>query len=137
MKAEAWIFTYVTIFFLIMAPVYAVVTYFSDTGLEWTGTVALALTAGLGGMIAVYLWMKSGKIDPRPEDDKDGEIYQGAGEYGFFPPQSAWPFFCALVVGIMIIGPALGWWLTIVGAGIGIWAVAGWVYEYYRGDYAH
>ena len=37
----------------------------------------------------------------------------------------------------MLMGPIFGWWLSILAFGMGIWAVSGWVFEYYRGDYAH
>ena len=37
-------------------------------------------------------------MDPRPEDRKDGEIADGAGELGFFPPYSWWPLWCALTL---------------------------------------
>lgn len=137
MKAEAWIFTYITIYFFLLGAIYAFMTHRSDEGLEWAGTVALLLTGVLGAMISGYTWMRGRKIDPRPEDNKDSEIYEGAGEYGFFPPQSQWPFWCAAVVAVIFMGPAIGWWLTILGFGIGIWAACGWVYEYYRGEYAH
>ena len=76
-------------------------------------------------------------MDPRPEDRKDGEIIDGVGELGFFPPASMWPFWCALVVTVMALGPVFGWWLTILGGAIGIWAVTGWCYQYYRGHYQH
>ena len=37
----------------------------------------------------------------------------------------------------MFLGPVFGWWLTLLGAGIGVWAVMGWCYEFYVGDYKH
>ena len=61
-------------------------------------------------------------MDPRPEDRKDGEIADGAGELGFFPPYSWWPLWCALALGVIVYGTAMGaWWLVIIG-----WASASW-----------
>ena len=42
-----------------------------------------------------------GQADPdRPEDRSDGEIADGAGEQGFFPPYSWWPLFCASALAV-------------------------------------
>ena len=37
----------------------------------------------------------------------------------------------------LLLGPVFGWWLSILGVGVGVWAVCGWVYEFYVGEYAH
>ncbi len=131
MKAERWIFVFITAFFVVVAPVY----WFMSG--EIIGTVALLLTVAFSGMLAVFFTITSNKIDPRPEDRKDGEIIEGAGEVGFFPSASIWPFWAALTVTIMALGPVFGWWLTLVGAGLGVWAIVGWTYQYYRDDYQH
>ena len=89
-KVEAWIFGVLAIFFALVTPIY----WFMSQ--DPTGTVALILTFFLVLMISGYLGLVARRIDPRPEDKKDGEIAEGAGELGFFPPQSIWPLFCAL-----------------------------------------
>jgi hypothetical protein len=76
-------------------------------------------------------------MDPRPEDRKEAEIIEGAGELGFFPPYSWWPLWCALTLAVIVLGVVFGWWLFIAGAGIGILTLSGFVFEYYRGDHAH
>ena len=77
-------------------------------------------------------------MDPRPEDRKDGEIADGAGELGFFPPYSWWPMWCGLTLAVIVYGTALGlWWLLIIGGALGALALSGWVFEYYRGEHAH
>ena len=88
-------------------------------------------------IIAAYLFITSRNMEPRPEDRKDGEIVEGAGELGFFPPSSIWPFWTALTVSVAALGPVFGWWLTILGLGAGIWALTGWMFEFYRGEYQH
>jgi hypothetical protein len=130
-KAERWIFLVIAAFFVLVAPIYWFVTH------EIIGTVALLLTLAFFGMITVYFSIQSRKIDPRPEDRKDGEIIDGAGDVGFFPSKSIWPFWTAATVTVMGLGPVFGWWITLLGVGMGIWAVTGWCYQYYRDEYQH
>jgi len=130
-KAETWIFAGLTIFFALVTPIY----WFMSA--DPTGTVALILTFFLVLMIAAYLGLIARRIDPRPEDKKEGEIAEGAGELGFFPPQSIWPLFCALAFGLVVIAPVFGWWLLFLGFGFGAYTLTGLVYEFYRGDHAH
>ena len=132
MKAESWIFIITTIFFVLVTPAYWFITG------DWTGTSALTMTALLTLMISLYLGFHAAKMDPRPEDLKDGEIADGAGELGFFPPYSWWPLWCALTLAVMVYAVALGlWWLFIIGTTLGAVALSGLVFEYYRGQHAH
>ncbi|HZA03202.1 MAG TPA: cytochrome c oxidase subunit 4 [Propionibacteriaceae bacterium] len=131
MKAEAWIFATLTIFFALVTPIY---WFMSE---DPTGTVALILTFFLVLMIAAYLGLIARRIPPRPEDKKEGEIAEGAGELGFFPPQSIWPLFVALTLVLVVLGPVFGWWLLFLGFAFGAYTLTGLVYEYYRGDHAH
>lgn len=132
MKTEAAIFGITTTFFALVAPAY----WFMSQ--DPTGTSALTMTALLAGMVALYLGVHAAKMDARPEDRKDGEIAEGAGELGFFPPYSWWPLWCALTLGVIVYGLALGaWWLAIIGFGLGALALSGFVFEYYRGEHAH
>jgi len=130
-KVEAWIFGGLTIFFAVVTPVY----WFMSG--DPTGTTALILTFFLTLMIAGYLALLAKRIPARPEDRKEGEIAEGAGELGFFPPHSKWPLFCAVAFGFLVMAPVFGWWLGFIGIGFGTITVTGWIYEYYRGDYAH
>jgi hypothetical protein len=131
-KAESWIFIITTIFFVLVTPAYWFITG------DWTGTSALTMTALLTLMISLYLGFHAAKMDPRPEDLKDGEIADGAGELGFFPPYSWWPLWCASTLGVCVFGIAMSaWWLFIIGGAIGMIALCGWIFEYYRGEHAH
>ncbi len=132
MKVEAWIFLIVTVFVVAVTPVY---WFMSE---DWTGTSALVMTSLLGGMVAVYLGFHASKMDARPEDRKDAEVADGAGELGFFPPYSWWPLWCALALAVCVYGVAVGaWWLFIIGLVLGALALCGLVFEYYRGEHAH
>lgn len=140
MKAEAWIFGITTIFLVLVTPAYWFVTAaddHGDTG-DWTGTSALVMTGLLTLMITLYLGFHARKMDARPEDRNDGEIADGAGELGFFPPYSWWPLWCGLTLALIVYGTAMGaYWLLIIGALLGAIALSGLVFEYYRGEHAH
>ncbi len=131
MKVEKWIFAICALFYGPVSIFYWLVTK------DWTGTVALAMTMLLAAMVWAYLGAHARKMDPRPEDRLDGEISEGAGELGFFPPFSWWPLWCAMCLATMVLGVVFGWWLFIIGAGLGAIALSGWVFEYYRGEHAH
>ena len=131
MKAEAWIFGAVAIFCALVTPVY----WFMSK--DPTGTTALILTFFLVLMIGGYLALVARRIDPRPEDKAEGEIAEGAGELGFFSPQSKWPLFVSLTFVLVVLGPVFGWWLMVLGFAFGAYTLTGLVYEYYRGDHAH
>ena len=132
MKAETWLFGGCAIFFLFVAPAYWFITE------EPTGTTALVMTLLLTALITFYLGFHARRMEPRPEDRKDAEIADGAGELGFFPPYSWWPLWCALTLAVMVYALALGlWWLFIIGVAIGAVALSGLVFEYYRGVHAH
>ena len=138
MKAEAWIFASCTVFLVIVTPAYWFITDGGDTGPDWTGTSALTMTTLLTGMVTLYLGFHAKKMDPRPEDRKDAEIVEGAGELGFFPPYSWWPLWCGSALAVMVFGiAAYAWWLFIIGAVLGALALSGLVFEYYRGEHAH
>lgn len=132
MKTEWKIFAPIAIFFIVVTVIYSFFTKLSEP----IGTVALLLSGAMCGMIAIYLALTSRKID-RPEDRPDGEIAEGAGELGFFPASSIWPLWTALTMVLIVLGPVFGWWISLMGLGMGIWSLTGWVYEYYRGDYKH
>jgi hypothetical protein len=131
MKAETWIFGICSAFFVVVAP-----SYWLITG-DWTGTTALVMTFLLVTLIAFYLGFHARRMEPRPEDRKEAEIAEGAGELGFFPPYSWWPLWCAMSLATMVLGVALGWWLFIIGAVLGALALSGLVFEFYRGEHAH
>ncbi len=132
MKAETWMFASCSIFFVLVTPLY----YWSSSDI--TGTTALVMTFLLTTLVAFYLGFHARKMEPRPEDRKDGEIAEGAGELGFFPPYSWWPLWCALCLSAMTLGVGLHqWWLLIIGGVLGAIALCGLVFEYYRGEHAH
>ena len=143
MKIEAWVFGVTAVFLALVSPAYWFITDSSDrcgadSCADWTGTSALVMTTLLAAMVTLYLGLHANRMDARAEDRKDGEIADGAGELGFFPPFSWWPLWCALSLGTIVFALAvLAWWLFIIGIVLGALAVSGWIFEYYRGLYAH
>ena len=133
MKVETWIFGAGTLFFAPIAVVYGVVTDLNEP----VGVVAIALVTGLAAMLAVYFYVLSRRIDPRPEDNPYGEIAEGAGELGTFSPYSWWPLWTALSGAALFLGMAVGAWMMLIAAPLGLLAAIGWVMEYYRGAHAH
>ncbi len=131
MKVEAWIFGICSIFVLVVTPVY---WWASE---DWTGTSALVMTFLLTTLIFFYLWFHATRMEPRPEDRKEAEIADGAGELGFFPPYSWWPLWCAMSCAAIVLGVAVGWWLAVIGTALGGIALSGLIFEYYRGEHAH
>jgi hypothetical protein len=132
MRAESWIFAICTVFFVLVAPAYWLIAR------DPTGTSALIMTALLTMLVTFYLGFHASKMEPRPEDLQEGEIADGAGELGFFPPFSWWPMWCALTLATIVFAVAFTeWWLVLVGFGLGTLALCGWIYEYYTGEHAH
>lgn len=131
LRAESAIFLFLAVFFFVVTTIYWVVAG------EVVGRVALLLSGLLALMVFLYLLLIGKEVGKRPEDNHDGEIYDAAGELGFFPPKSIWPFWMGLTVTLIFLGIVFGWWISALGFGLGLWALSGWVFQFYRGDYAH
>ncbi|WP_448623951.1 cytochrome c oxidase subunit 4 [Geodermatophilus sp. URMC 64] len=131
MKVEALIFNVIAFFCVVAAVVYGIWAQ------EPIGTTALVLSAGLTGLIGGFFWFISRRIDARPEDRKDADIAEGAGELGFFSPGSYWPFAIGLSAALM--GLALAFWYSwlIIIAGVALLiTIGGLLFEYYVGQNA-
>lgn len=128
MKIEGALFAAGTLFFFPLALVYWLLSN------EPAGTTALALTGGLSFLIGFYMLFTGRRIGSRPEDRLDGEIEEGAGEFGFFSPHSWWPLPAAASGAVVFLGLIFGWWLVIIGAiGLAISSI-GLVFEYHHGE---
>jgi hypothetical protein len=139
MRIEARLFEILTGFFVLAAVAYGGLTaVFAPYGVEWAGTTALVLTAGLSLIIGTFFRFVARRLDTRPEDYEDADIADGAGELGFFPPHSWWPILIALAFSTAAIGAAL-WlpWLIVSGVVMVLAAVSGLVFEYYVGPEKH
>ena len=131
MKVESLIFTLIAVFCVIAAVVYGLWSR------EPIGTTALVLSAGLNGLIGGFFWFVSRRIDARPEDRKDADIAEGAGELGFFSPSSYWPFTVALAAALMGLALAFWYfWLLVMAVVVLLIAVGGLLFEYSVGQNA-
>jgi hypothetical protein len=130
-KVESLIFTLIAVFCVIAAVVYGLWSR------EPIGTTALVLSAGLNGLIGGFFWFVSRRIDARPEDRKDADIAEGAGELGFFSPSSYWPFTVALAAALMGLALAFWYfWLLVMAVVVLLIAIGGLLFEYYVGQNA-
>jgi hypothetical protein len=131
MRVEGWLFIGCAIFFGVADVFYWYLSH------EPTGATALALAVGLAFLIGFYVLFTGRRLPTRPEDDPQGEVEQGTGELGFFSPHSWWPLFVGLAAALAAVGVAVGWWLFLMGLLALLLSVIGFVFEYYRGHYAH
>jgi hypothetical protein len=131
MKFEGGLFIGCAVFFGGTDIVY---WYFSK---DPTGTTALALSVGLAFLTGFYLLFTGRRLPLRPEDNTEGEIADGTGELGFFSPHSWWPLYVGLATATAALGVAIGWWLFLIGLLFLFLTTIGFVFEYYRGVYAH
>ena len=131
MKVEGYLFVGCALFFAAMDVVY---WHFSK---DPTGTTALALAVGLAFLTGFYLLFTGRRLPPRAEDVPDAEISDGTGELGFFSPHSWWPLITGMSAAVAALGVAVGWWLFLIGMLFVLLSSIGFVFEYYRGQYAH
>ena len=131
MKIEGLLFALGSAFYLLIAAIY---WYFSR---DQIGTTALALTGALAFLVAFYVLYTSKRVYPRPEDRLDAEVDEADPEYGFFSPHSWWPL--AIGVSATIIGAGLIFavWIIVLGVFLLVLSLVGWMFEYYRGEFAH
>jgi len=149
MGANTKLFWILAGYFALLAIVYAIWSvFFNDQplastasttggGIEWAGTVALALSAAASTLIAFYIGRthkaQGGEL---PEDRIDAVVDDGDAEQGFYSPWSWWPVTLAGSLAILFLGLALGPWLAFYAVPLVLIALTGWVFEYYRGYFA-
>lgn len=132
LRAEFLLFAVLGVFFLIVATI-----YLSVSEAEVVGSTGFYLLAGMSFIIAGYLWVVKQRIPLRPEDDPHGEISQRTGEVGVFAPYSWWPLVLGAAAALVFLGAAIGWWISGIGAVIGLIGLVGHTFEFSRGPHAH
>ena len=140
MKVSAVVFWIIAVFFLVVAAMYTIWSwfYYPHHEIEPVGTVALLLTGVLGAFIAFFLTRTRATQNgvELPEDRLDANVDDGDPELGHFSPWSWWPFMLGLSTAIVALGIAVGWWIVPIGLGLTVVSLVGWVFEYYRGYFA-
>ncbi|GAA3774878.1 cytochrome c oxidase subunit 4 [Microbacterium kribbense] len=105
--------------------------------IEWVGSIALLFVALMSALIAFYLGrVHVAQGGEMPEDIVTADIDDGDPETGEFSPWSWWPITLALAAAFFAVGMAVGTWLIPISVAIFVVAIVGWVYEYYRGNFA-
>jgi len=130
-KIEGGLFGIGFVFYTLLAVVY---WYFSR---DEIGTTALALTGGMAFLISFYALYTSKRVYPRPEDRLDAEMDEADPEYGFYSPHSWWPLAIAVSAVIVVLGLIFAVWLIVLGVAALILGLIGFLFEYYRGEFAH
>lgn len=123
MKGEAWLFTGVALFFAVTCVVYAV--FAPDPA----GIAALAVSGLMSALVAAYLWWGYGRVGPRPEDRKDAQVREVSGTREFFPARSYFPVISAAGTALLGLGTVQGLWLFLIGVGVLIPGVYGFVFQ--------
>jgi hypothetical protein len=126
MKVEARVFEVLCAFFFVTGIIYTLI------GGEPVGVAGLFLCGGLALIIGTYFRFVSRRLEPRPEDNPDAEVSDGAGELGFFSPGSYWPIALASSAAVVGVGIAF-WqiWLLTIGVVLLLIMVGGLLFEYH------
>ena len=132
MKANWKLFTFLSVFYVIMTVIYWAV------GGEPVGITGMILAACLAGMVGFYLWFTQKRIGVAiPSDYDDAEIADDAGELGFYSPHSWWPLPVALSATALSLGLIIGWWLVLIALGTLVLSIIGMVTEYEKPEPQH
>lgn len=137
MRTNARLFWLLTVFYLVAATGYTIVSLLVNNEVEIIGTAAIGMLVFLSGFIAFYLSKSAKSQGPVPEDNPTANIEDGEAEMGFFNAWSWWPFFLGLFAAMAFASLAIGWWLFFIAFPLALIALIGFVYENSKGDYAH
>lgn len=128
MKIQGQLFIWLSFFMLAVAIIYGVWSK------EPVGTTALFLSFGLSMMIGFYLAFTARRVDVGPQDDKEADVADDAGEVGFFSPHSWQPLALGVGGALAFLGIVFGWWLFFFSLPVLLIGLFGWVFEYYHGE---
>lgn len=126
MKSGGFLFLYGGLFYFVVGAIYFVVSR------EPVGTTALVLTGGLAVLIAFYLLFTQNRLGYQPEDNSQGEQNEAPSDYGFYSPHSWWPLIVAVATGVTFLGLIFAVWILLLGLGLVIFSVWGWLFEYWK-----
>ncbi|CAB4345055.1 MAG: cytochrome c oxidase subunit 4 [Actinobacteria bacterium] len=129
MKLGGKLFAYGTLFYFLVATVYA---YMSKDPI---GTTVIALTGGLAFLVAFYMLFTAKRVGPLPEDNPIAEISDADTDYGFYSPHSWWPLVLGFSTFIFVLGFVFAAWLAVLGFITLVFGLTGFLFEYYRGEF--
>jgi hypothetical protein len=108
-RLEAILWTCVLAYFIGIGSIYAAV------GGEAAGIAMLLAAAALGGLVAGWTWHWTRRHKPRIEDQADTDASDLTGLVGVYPVASLRPIALALGASAMMLGIAIGSWLSMIG----------------------
>ncbi len=112
MRVEAILWTGVTVYFLGIGLIYALV------GGDPTGVALLLMATGLGGLVAGWTWDWRRRHGNRIEDTASVDASDLTGIVGVYPTASLRPLALAIGVSAMALGIPLGSWMSMGGLAI-------------------
>ncbi len=113
MKVEILLWAGVTVHFAFVGVLYGFV------GDDPAGAALLLIAAGLGGLVAGWLWSWRRRHHARrPEDLVDADAPDGTGVVGVYPTASLRPLALATGMTALALGVVVGSWMAIAGIAI-------------------
>ncbi|CAM5621727.1 aa3-type cytochrome oxidase subunit IV [Streptomyces avidinii] len=128
MRAEAWLFTGVAVFFALTGGIYAAL---SD---DPAGISALMVSLLMSALVAAFMWRQFSRDGRRPEDDGTAQVAGGGDRRFFFPARSYAPVVSAAGAALIGLGVVQGLWLALIGFGVLAPGVFGFVFRPRRAD---
>jgi hypothetical protein len=112
MRVEAILWSLVVVYFALMGVVYIAF------GGEPAGIVLLFGGAGLGGLVAGWTWDWTRRNAPRVEDQAETDASDLSGIIGIYPTTSLRPIALAFGTASIMLGIAIGSWLSMIGLAV-------------------
>ena len=127
MKVDGFFLAGIGIFFGIIGMIYWFTSYEDAGFVMLIGSALLGLLPG-----SYYLWW-SYNMKPRPDDDPDADVAEGAGTVDSFPGSSIWPFLLGMGAMFICLTFIFGLWLAPLGGALILSAAIGVTVESRRG----
>jgi hypothetical protein len=112
MKVETWLWSALTLFYVVLGLIY---TAISD---DPVGSSILWIASAFGGLIAGWTWDWGRRHGDRPEDRLDATVADAVGPVGVYPTASLRPFALAVGATALGVGIVLGSWMSMGGLAI-------------------
>ena len=112
MRVEAILWTGVTVYFVVIGVLYALV------GGDPAGVSVLLMATGLGGLVAGWTWDWRRRHGSRIEDRAEVDASDLTGIVGVYPTASLRPLALAIGMSATVLGIPLGSWMSMGGIAI-------------------